>query len=420
MRFFGSVCKMAFRNLLRNRRRSAVTVLAAMLGFAAINVLAGFANYLFGNLRESFVYGLGNGHIIVCKQGYREQGVSNPAKFLLPGEVYQSLVRLAGTDDRILLASGRLELTGQVDTGNSTNIFLATAITPSHAQQFFRASKNIPRGDTLVAEGKPLTDEEVNEIGITGAVRRTLRLDLGSNAVLMVRTLEGQINTAVVTVKNIFDAPNESLDGNAITMPLALAQELYQTESVGSVSFLLRDGRNIQAVEHLIREQLGADAQDYCLLRWDRDFALYRLTHQMFNLIFGIVFLILLLIVAMFVMNTMAMAVLERTTEIGTLRAVGSKRSAVIQLFALEGAWLGMSGVVLGTLVSILAWAAVRYFNPTWIPPTLGREVPLELRLSLGCLLVTGFALVGLTVTASAIPARRAAWQSIPESLAHV
>lgn len=419
MNTLSAILKLASRNLLRNRRRSAVTVLAAMLGFAAVNVFAGFTTYLFVNLRESFIYGLGNGHIIIYKEGYREKGASDPAHFLLPGEVYQTLVRMADKDDRILLASGRLDLSGQLDTGNTSNIFMATAVTPSHGERFYQASKSMPRGDSFITEGKPLRDDNPNEIGITSGVRKTLGLTLGSTAVLMARTVDGQVNTVDVVVKNVFDAPNETLDGTLINMPLALAQELYQTESVGSVSILLRDSADISTIEQLIRDRLGDSAKDLRIQHWDKESELYRLTRNMFDMMFGIVFLILVVIVAMSVMNTMGMAVLERTTEIGTLRAVGLKRSGVIRLFAAEGALLGFGGVALGSLITVVICTLIYTCNPTWTPPTLGRAVPLEIRLEPVCLFLTGIALVLLTLAASIVPARRASNQGIVEALGH-
>lgn len=415
-----SFLKLAWRNLMRNRRRSAVTILAATLGFAAVNVFAGFTSYMFVNLREGFIYGGGNGHLIIYKDGYKDQGAGEPGKYLLPPDIYERLQLLADHDDRIILVSGRLDLTGQLDTGNSSNIFVARAVTPSHAERFFKESKTMRTGYDFIAEGEALADEKPNEIGVAFGVRRTLGLNLGSNAVLMARTVDGQMNTVDAIVKNVFAAPNETLDSKFIHMPLALAQDLYQTESVGSVSILLRNGSDIDDVETLIRDSLGDQAKDLKITRWDQESDLYRLTRNMFNMIFGIVFVILVIIVTMSVMNTMGMAILERTTEIGTLRAIGMKRSGIVRLFAAEGALLGLAGVVLGGICSTAVWALVELLQPTWTPPTLGREVGLEIRLEPGYLFVTGCFLVLLTLVAAIVPARRASVQGIVEALGHV
>ena len=64
----------------------------------------------------------------------------------------------------------------------------------------------------------------------------------------------------------------------------------------------------------------------------------------MFDMIFFFIFTIVLVIVVMSVVNTMSMTVMERTREIGTMRALGFKRAGVKLLFSIEGMLLGFSG----------------------------------------------------------------------------
>ena len=59
--------RFAFRNLLRNRRRSLYTMIAVAMGYAAINLFGGFTAYIFTNLRESFIYIEANGHLTIFK-----------------------------------------------------------------------------------------------------------------------------------------------------------------------------------------------------------------------------------------------------------------------------------------------------------------------------------------------------------------
>jgi putative ABC transport system permease protein len=79
----------------------------------------------------------------------------------------------------------------------------------------------------------------------------------------------------------------------------------------------------------------------------------------------GIMHVVLLIIAAAGVLNTALMSVFERTREIGTMRAVGSRRSRVVALFLLEGLFLGVVGAVGG---SLLGAALVRYFSVRGIP----------------------------------------------------
>ncbi len=73
----------------------------------------------------------------------------------------------------------------------------------------------------------------------------------------------------------------------------------------------------------------------------------------------GILIFILLVIVVIGILNTLAIAIRERTREIGTLRAIGMQRTRVLWLFLLEAALLGLSGTVAGALGGVAVAALV-------------------------------------------------------------
>jgi len=411
---------LAARNLLRNRRRSAVTILAAAFGFAAVNIFGGFTAYMFDNLRDGFIYAGGNGHLQIYKEGYKENATSDPGGYLVPGPLYEKLSHLPEQDKRILLVAGTMELTGQLDSGDRANIFVAKGFQPSHRDIFFRESKTLGRGASFLDTGEPLTDDDPSQIGITHGVEHTLGLQLGADVVLMARTVDGQINVVDAVVKNTFASPSSELDEKLIVLPLKLAQDLVQTDGVGRVAILLKHRGDMAAVEKTLQAMIASEGGGYQVKRWDEESDFYQLTKKMFNMIFGTVFFILIIIVSMSVMNTMAMAIIERTTEIGTLRALGLRRLGVVQLFAMEGTLLGIGGSVVGLLISVLVWTVIKLEAPMWTPPTIGRKVPLEIQLVPQYLLMTTVFLIVLTLAAAILPARKASKQGIVEALGHV
>jgi putative ABC transport system permease protein len=114
------------------------------------------------------------------------------------------------------------------------------------------------------------------------------------------------------------------------------------------------------------------------------------------------------------------MAVLERTREIGTLRALGLKRRGVSLLFALEGGVLGFFGSVIGIILHIIGWTLIRAYPPTYTPPGISTPVPLIVDLVPEVLTVLMLCLILLSLLAAIIPARRAAGQNVVEALGHV
>jgi putative ABC transport system permease protein len=140
----------------------------------------------------------------------------------------------------------------------------------------------------------------------------------------------------------------------------------------------------------------------------------------MLDMIFLFLFTIVLVIVVMSTVNTMSMAVLERTREIGTLRALGLKRRGVSLLFAMEGGMLGLLGSFIGIVLHVSVWAIIRAFAPTYTPPGISTPVPLIVNLGPRTMFLLLLFLVFLSLIAAIIPARRAAKQNVVDALGHV
>ncbi|MEZ5583226.1 MAG: FtsX-like permease family protein [Candidatus Competibacteraceae bacterium] len=140
----------------------------------------------------------------------------------------------------------------------------------------------------------------------------------------------------------------------------------------------------------------------------------------MFRVLFLFMFLIVTVIIVMSVVNTVSMAVLERSREIGTLRAIGAKRYRIVSLFGLEGALLGLFGSLLGVMFFALVLGIIGFWQPTWIPPQIARSIPLEVYVVPNYLLASGLLLILLSFAAGIFPARRIALRNIVEALGHV
>ena len=104
----------------------------------------------------------------------------------------------------------------------------------------------------------------------------------------------------------------------------------------------------------------------------------------------------LIIIIVMFtVSNTMNMAVLERTVEIGTLRAMGVRRSGIQRIFVVEGVLLGLTGALMGLVIAQGVAHALETLGLTWLPPAYVTPVPLSIHL-VGEWRLIGTTLVGL------------------------
>ncbi|MEM9283362.1 MAG: FtsX-like permease family protein [Verrucomicrobiota bacterium] len=130
--------------------------------------------------------------------------------------------------------------------------------------------------------------------------------------------------------------------------------------------------------------------------------------------------MIIFTIVTASVVNTTGMAVVERTKEIGTLRAIGLKRPGVVVLFAIESALLGIIGSMVGLLFTIFLSLTIDGIKPTWQPPMTTRPIIWQIHLVPAYLSLSFLVIVIFTALAAIRPAQRASKQSIVDALGHV
>ena len=409
---------LALRNLLRNARRSITTIAAVALGYAAINILAGFSAYMFASIEDAHIYEQINAHVQIWKKGARDYGGADPGAYLISAEDFAAIKEFTAKDNRILLTAGLLEVKGNLDHNGTPGFFIGQAMVPEEKDAIHTRSTALRSADGSTFKGKPITKDTPDGIAITTGMAENMGLEIDSSVILMAPSINGQMNAIDARIFQISDVASEALDNRYIFMPLGLAQGLYDTTSISCVRIMLGSGADTDTVAASLRERFPES--DWEIIPWYDVSKLYLRTKRMFDIIFGLVFAIITTIVTMSVLNTIGMAVVERTKEIGTLRAIGLKRPGVIMLFGIESALLGIIGAISGLIITISLALATGVLKPTWEPPVTAREIVWEIRVLPDYLLTTFLILVVFTSLAAIAPARRAAKQSIVDSLGHV
>jgi putative ABC transport system permease protein len=411
--------QIGLRNLYRNRRRSAFTVGAIAFGFAAINLFGGFTAYVFTGLEEGHIYAFGNGHLAVARTGNLSEGSGNQADTLLTDEEIRKVESIARTDSRILLVAPQLLFSGLLSNGQDSTIFIGMGRNPSQT----RTIASHARGTVAQLkpyDGTPLDDAIPTHIGLSAGLAKRLGIERGGDVIAMAPTVNGQMNALDARVCQTFDAREEALADKVALTPLSFARELCDTTGANRLNILLTDTRHTETVRDSLARQLRDTGLNLEVISWQNLSLSYFKIRDMFQVIFSFLFTIVLIIVILSVVNTISMAVMERTREIGTLRALGLKQRGTIALFAIESALLALLGCAAGLLLTFLGWGGIRLLEPTWIPPTFTRRIPLEVYLVPEYQLLSLVFLVGLCVLAAVLPSRRAARMSIVDSLGHV
>jgi putative ABC transport system permease protein len=159
-----------------------------------------------------------------------------------------------------------------------------------------------------------------------------------------------------VTVGHTFNTGNARSNDKFAFLTLDLTRTLLDAEGrADRLTILLDDVSQTKMLRDHLLTKLNGAGYAVEIQTWQELSDFYNQVHGMFDMIFGFIASIVLTVVVMSVANSMGMTVVERTREIGTLRAIGLKRSGVVRLFTTESMLLTLIGCLLGLLITLAA-----------------------------------------------------------------
>ena len=418
-----NMLKLALRGLLRNRRRSLVTLLAISFGFSAIVLFAGYTHNVYGGLARQSIHGEMLGHLTLSKRGMRQEGKLDPERYMLTAAEVEAIAGLLKAEPHVEMVAPRLAFSGLVSNGRASTIFVAESIEPAAMERLQRnvlteAEKKSGMFDRLRKQLDPAHPEVVE---LSEGLADMLHLAAGGQAQMLVNTLAGQANALDVGVGGTFNTGNAGSNDKFAFVSLALARTLLDAEGrADRLTILLDDMERTGAMRDRLQARLKAAGFDVEIMTWQELSDFYNQVHGMFDMIFGFIFSIVLTVVVMSVANSMGMTVIERTREIGTLRAIGLKRSGVVRLFTVESMLLTLIGCSVGLLISFAVRWGVNMADISYVPPNSASRVPLLVDLDAGRTLFTFVLMAAVGTVAAYLPARRAAQKDIIDALGHV
>lgn len=403
---------LACRNAMRNRRRSLVTLAIAATGTAAALLGGGFALYTYESLAQASARD--TGHLVLAAPGQFDGNDNMPLEHGLAGRA--QLTRALLAHPRVTRVLPRLQFSGLVSNGDKSEIFLGTGV---DARQEF-----LVKGPFMKLEEGALLDDGAGGatpgpgVVIGKGLARILNVHPGSALTLMSTTTAGSLNAIDVTVTGIVSSGIADIDKRLAMVDLSTAQELLVSDKVSYLSVYLDDLEHSDAVGAEWRKRYAGQLE---VRTWLEQALFYQSVKGLYNRIFGFLGVIVLVIVLFAITNTLSMAVLERTREIGTLRAMGTTPAEVTRLFSLEGLVLGGGGALLGMALAAGVAMALLVLG-IQMPPPPGRTggYPLVVAVSPVMYGSAALAITLLAALASFLVSRKAAHQSVVEALAHV
>jgi putative ABC transport system permease protein len=398
--------KFAWQNTLRNRRRSLVTVAIAALGTAAILLAGGFALFTYQALAQAAARN--TGHLIVGQPAQFTKDEDTPLQHGLDNADALKATLLADPAVRQVLP--RIAFSGLVSNGDKSTVMLATGVEPDAEFAVKGPFLNMTAGQVLASGTKDA------EVMLGEGLAKSLKAAPGTSLTLLASTTDGALNAIDVRVKGVFSTGVPDIDKRLVYTDIATAQKLLNTQRVSTLGVFLNRMEATQPAQ----QRIAAANPKLTVQTWLDQAFFYQSVRGLYNRIFGALGLIIGVIVVFVVTNAMAMAIIERTREIGTLRALGTLPSQLLRTLALEGMVLGGVGAACGALLAF-GVSMLLYVVPVQMPPPPGssRSYPLNIEVDPTMYFATVLAMVALAMLASAWVARRTVHTPVVQALAH-
>jgi putative ABC transport system permease protein len=406
--------KLAWRNIWRNWRRTILTSLAVAFGMISIiftySYIEGVSESIYRTLIETEL-----GHVKIVSREFlrlervmpREQLVYNSQSI---EDGISSLTGISSVTERIKF---RLILSSEDENEPS----LGVGINPEQEKNLFDLREHLIEGSYL--------EESSAGILIGDGLAQKLGVRIGDELLAVTTDINYSTYALTFTVVGIFKTGFTFMDKNFSYIPIEKAQEMLDCYGAAhEILLLLEDPETAREISSEIITFLEKNGLEDTItaVAWLDSFFITYLPFA--NIAVSSILLIIMLISALVILNTMLMAVVERTHEIGVIKSMGMRNGGVVALILVEATYIGLLGVFIGGLIgsglSLLAQNTglnftrmmekmefeIAFFSPIIYP-----------KFTLGILLGAAVFCLATTLFAAIYPARKASRMEPVEAL---
>ncbi len=341
---FLQIIKIAWRNLWRNPGRSGVLLAAIIAGvWAGVTVSAvsnGFIDQRFERLVNEV------SHIQMHHPEYRAD--RETSMFIRQADHIKQFLEINGSVETF---SARALADGIIQSPVSSSGVMVRGIDPARED-------SVTGIRNLLSDGEYLDSDVRNPLLIGQKLAEKLHADVGTRLVITFQNSENELTSAAFNVAGIYSTPSPLAERLVYTRLENLQPHLHETPIYHEIAILIKNGFSIEE----FAETLNQTFADTEALTWHELSPELRLYADIGNQATYYIMIVILLALAFGILNTMLMAIFERTRELGMLMAVGMNRIKVFLMICVESFLITMTGAVLGMALSALL---IRYLYLT-------------------------------------------------------
>jgi len=341
---FTKFFSIAFRDLVRNRRRTGLTAVAVALGLVVVMSMSSLIVGMVDRMVEDNIRMM-TGHLQIQNENYEDNKSSLQYKDLLEdSEAWASRTEAL---PEVQSAAPVLTMGGLLNTVQESTGISIVGIDPEDAF-------HDPIRDGITA-GEYLKSDDRGQILIGRILADQMEITVGRRVSLAISNSDGEPQEEIFTVAGLFDTGFPGIDQNRVIMPLAQAQSFGGvSDRVSSVILILHDRED---TANLAAKMTVPGTQ---VKTWEDMNSIILESMEIGDVFYYIFYAIIFLIVAVLIANTLLMSVFARTREIGILAALGMKQRQILSIFLLEGFFQALFGIALGW---VLGMGAVYYLT---------------------------------------------------------
>lgn len=343
--------KLAWRNILRNKRRTFIAGSAIGIGLAALiftdALMIGMANHLIHSGTASF---LGEGEI--HRKGYRE---SREVEETI--ENLREVTRVLDASPIVAAYAPRAMAFAMINSPSTAEGVTMVGIDPKREPALSQIDEAISRGKYLSKDA----DSGSREIVIGRKLANILEVGLGDRIVLTAAEAHtGDLSQELFRISGIYQFNDREMDRAMAFIPLAKAQQMLGIDGqIHEIAIKFTETRYAQDTSLPLWSDLANTGNE--ALGWPEFLPQLSNALALSDFSLAIVALVLFAVVSFGIINTLFMSLYERMFEFGVLRAIGTRPRAVFRLVLSEAGALSVFSIALGLVFSVIVLAVFQH-----------------------------------------------------------
>jgi len=347
------ITKIAFKNLFRSKMRTLVSIAAIAFGVMIVVFTRGIVLGMIETIYDDHIQ-YNSGHIKIIDREYQRRERLLTLNYPVDGfagEGVAEMITVLDQIEQVEMVIPRLKFGAMVSTDDELVALCGWGVNPEQELAFTDLENDLVEG-RMVRPGR-------REVVMGTALLEKINHQVGDKVTIVYNTAFGSIKGGTFTIVGRVQSTLKLLDEMVFYVPLEQAQTLLEMEDQATELLLVTTDlkkvpRVLPMVQRLLTET-GADDR-YSALSYRETSDLIPLM-DLSQIIFNYIYLLIVLLSCIVVLNTMIMIIRERTKEIGMMTALGLEGKNILQLFTIEGAFMGVAGSMVGAVLGYFVTA---------------------------------------------------------------